>query len=111
MDLAQKKCVPCEGGTLPLAVEAAGELIRELRPEWQFAEESKKIRREFKFKDFRAAIHFVTEVAAIANAEDHHPDILIFYNRVVIELWTHAIGGLSENDFILAAKIERATAS
>ena len=71
------------------------------------AEDSKTIRKEFKFKDFVRAMAFVDQVADVAESEGHHPDIRIHYNRVVIELTTHAIGGLSENDFIVAAKIER----
>lgn len=74
-------------------------------PGWSMDAESKKISKEFKFKDFIGAINFVERVADVANIEDHHPDIHIYYSRVVLELWTHAIGGLSENDFIVAAKV------
>ena len=67
----------------------------------------RKIRREFHFKDFKETIGFVNRVARLAEEEGHHPDMFIFYNRLIVELWTHAIGGLSENDFILAAKMDR----
>ena len=79
--------------------------LAELKTAWEVLE-GKKLRREFKFTDFEEAIIFVNKVAKLAESEGHHPDINIFYNLVVIELWTHAVGGLSENDFILAAKIE-----
>src|SRR5581483_12029833 len=104
MDLSQKHCVPCEGDTLPLPPNAAAEYSENI-PEWQIID-NKKITREFKFADFKAAMAFINKVADIAESEGHHPDIYIFYNRVKLELSTHAIGGLSENDFILAAKID-----
>ena len=75
-------------------------------PGWEILEEERKIKREFKFKDFRSAMAFANKVADLAEAEQHHPNFYIFYNRVTLELWTHAIGGLSENDFIMAAKID-----
>jgi 4a-hydroxytetrahydrobiopterin dehydratase len=103
-NLSQKHCVPCEGGTLPLPENAVAEYLR-AAPEWK-AIDGKKIAREFKFKDFKAAMAFINKVAEIAEAEQHHPDIYIFYNLVKLELSTHAIGGLSENDFIVAAKID-----
>ena len=73
---------------------------------WTLDEKAQRISKEFKFKDFIGAINFVERVADIAEMEGHHPDIHIYYNRVLLELWTHAIGGLSENDFIVAAKID-----
>lgn len=103
--LTEKHCVPCERGTKPLVPSAAAEFLQQLNCPWEVVNH-KKIRHEFKFKDFDEAMFFVNEVAAVATGEDHHPDIHIFFNRVVIELTTHAIGGLSENDFILASKIE-----
>jgi 4a-hydroxytetrahydrobiopterin dehydratase len=105
MDLANKKCVPCEGGVPPLGKEKIKEYLSQLKSRWEVLED-KKIRKEFKFSGFPEAISFVNKVAKIAEQENHHPDIHIFYRKVVIELWTHAVGGLSENDFILAAKIE-----
>lgn len=107
MDLAQKKCVPCEGGTKPLTKEEAIRLISELKATWELDDASTKIRCEFVMESFPDAISFVAAIGAIAEEEGHHPDIHIFYTTVIIELWTHAIRGLSENDFILAAKIEQ----
>lgn len=103
-ELAKKKCVPCEGGTKPMPLAEAAKLLNEI-PEWVLEDEGKAIRREFRFVTFMDAMEFVSQVADIAEMEDHHPDIHIFYNRVRLELTTHAIKGLSENDFIVAAKI------
>lgn len=104
MDLLNKKCVPCEGGATPLTGDALKPYLDALGSGWQVVDE-KKIRRVFTFKDFKAAMVFVNQVADLAEAEGHHPDISISWNVVTIELWTHAIGGLSENDFILAVKV------
>lgn len=106
MDLANKKCVPCEGGTNPLSVKKIKGYLSELSPDWKDIKK-KKILREFSFKNFREAIGFVNATAEIAEQEGHHPDIYISYNKVKIVLWTHSIGGLSENDFILASKIDK----
>jgi 4a-hydroxytetrahydrobiopterin dehydratase len=106
MDLTKQKCVPCEGGVacmIPVEIDKYKKL---LKLDWKVID-NKKLQREFKFKDFKQAMKFVNKVADIANAEDHHPDIYIFYNIVRIELWTHAINGLFKNDFILASKIEK----
>jgi 4a-hydroxytetrahydrobiopterin dehydratase len=103
MELAQKHCVPCEAGTPPLDAATVAERAVQV-PEWSVVD-NKKLLREFKFKDFIEAMKFVNDVAAIANAEGHHPDIYIFYNLVRLELSTHATHGLSDNDFILAAKV------
>ncbi len=83
---------------------SAEEYLKET-PDWENVEEGKKIRRELKFADFKEAMAFINKVAEVAENEQHHPNFHIFYNRVILELWTHAVGGLSENDFILAAKI------
>ena len=104
MWLAERHCMPCEGGTPPLSHERAEQLLTQLEPGW--ALESDKLVRRFRFRDFREAIAFVDDLARVAEDEGHHPDLTINYNRVRVELSTHAIGGLSENDFILAAKIE-----
>lgn len=103
-DLLAKHCVPCEGGTPPLASHEIEHLLQQVQ-DWH-AIENHKIRKEFRFKDFEEVMRFVNKVAGLANMEGHHPDMHVSYSRVVIELWTHAIGGLSENDFILAAKID-----
>lgn len=89
----------------PFTREEAQSYIDE-NPDWILDADAKKISKEFKFKDFIGAINFVNLVADIAEEEGHHPDIHIDYNKVNLELWTHAINGLSENDFILAAKID-----
>jgi 4a-hydroxytetrahydrobiopterin dehydratase len=104
IDLRQKHCVPCEGGMPPLTKEQIAEYAPQA-PDWKVASDDKKITKEFKFKDFKGAMAFLNKVADIAEAEGHHPDIYVFYNLVRFELSTHAVGGLSENDFILAAKI------
>ena len=105
MDLTKQKCVPCEGGTLPLNPEEIKNYMSYLKTPWEIIDD-KKIKRDFKFKDFKEAMEFVNKVAAIAESEGHHPDIYIFYNKVSLELSTHAIKGLSTNDFIMASKIE-----
>ncbi len=105
MPLLKKKCIPCEGGAKPLNREEISEFQKELKSHWSVIEE-RKIQKEFVFDDFKKAIAFVNDIADCAEREGHHPDIYIMYNKVVIDLWTHAIEGLSENDFILAAKIE-----
>ncbi len=89
---------------MPLTKEQAAPYLR-MTPGWALDAAGKKIYRPFSFKDFKEAMAFVNKVAAIAEGEGHHPDIYIFYDRVNLELWTHAIGGLSENDFIVAAKV------
>lgn len=105
MALKEKHCVPCEGGSEPLSASEVTKLMKEI-PKWSLSPNGKSINREFTFKDYDAGISFVVRVAAIADAEGHHPDLYITYGSVGVELTTHAIGGLSENDFILAAKID-----
>lgn len=104
VELSEKKCVPCEGGGDPLPESEAKKLL-EKTPDWNL--NGKKIQREFSFKDFEQAMKFVNEVADIAESEGHHPDIHIHWNKVLLELWTHSMDGLSENDFIVASKIDR----
>lgn len=105
MDLLQKKCVPCEGGVEPLGIDAIKTYMSYLQAPWEVIDNT-KISKQFKFKDFVEAMIFVNKIADIAESEGHHPDITISYSKVSVILWTHAIGGLSENDFILARKIE-----
>lgn len=105
-DLLKKKCVPCEGkGIKPFTRMEAEDYLAQTSG-WILDQDAKKISKEYKFKDFIGAINFVEKVAEIAEEEGHHPDIQIHYNKVLLELSTHAIGGLSENDFIIAAKID-----
>lgn len=105
--LVQKKCLPCEGGVAPYSVDDAKRQLEKL-PGWRLTGSDKRIRRDWTVKNFMAGMRFFNEVAKVAEGDQHHPDLhLEGYRNVWIELWTHAIGGLSENDFILAAKIDR----
>ena len=104
-DLINKKCVPCDDGAPAMEALKIKEYLAQLKEGWEVLE-NRKIRKLFKFKDFKEAMVFVNKVADLAENEGHHPDIAIRYNKVEISLWTHAIGGLSENDFILAAKVD-----
>jgi len=105
-ELTRKKCVPCEGGVPKLSLSEA-EALRQQTPEWRIVANGERIRREWVVKNFRAGMDFFRKVEEVAEAEGHHPDLhLVGYRNVAIEIWTHAIGGLSENDFILAAKID-----
>jgi 4a-hydroxytetrahydrobiopterin dehydratase len=104
-NLRDKKCSPCEGGGEPLTREEIKPYLEHVNG-WM-AVDSKKIEREFVFQNFAQALEFVNAVGGIAESEGHHPDILLHdYKKVKISLWTHAIGGLSENDFIVAGKID-----
>ena len=103
MDLKRKHCVPCEGGTPALTPEDVSRLLAEVDG-WEGRDG--KIHKRLRFGDFAGAMAFVNRVAALAEAEGHHPDFCVHYNRVDLTIWTHAIGGLSENDFILAAKVD-----
>jgi 4a-hydroxytetrahydrobiopterin dehydratase len=104
MTLVQEKCRPCQGGEATLPVAEAEELAQQI-PEWSLA--GKAIERQIRFGDFREAMAFVNKVAVLAEGEGHHPDIYISWNKVRLTLTTHAIGGLSRNDFVLAAKIDK----
>ncbi len=103
-DLTQKRCAPCEGGTQPLDNEAATVLLEQV-PGWELAGDNKSIRRRFEFKGFYKTMAFINAMAWIANQEGHHPDFSAGYNFCDITFTTHAIDGLSENDFICAAKV------
>ncbi len=103
MNLIQKKCVPCEAGTPPLDESEVNKLLKQI-PAWQLKDGH--LYKKFKFKNFIEAVEFINKIAEIAENERHHPDFCVHYNRVEVELWTHAINGLSENDFIVAAKID-----
>ncbi|HEV2064624.1 MAG TPA: 4a-hydroxytetrahydrobiopterin dehydratase [Thermoanaerobaculia bacterium] len=104
--LAGKTCVPCRGGIQPLGQAATLELLSQT-PLWRLELGATRLMRAFEFADFVAAMRFVNRVAEVAEAEGHHPDIAIHWNKVDLVQWTHKIGGLHENDFILAAKIDR----
>lgn len=107
MHLHQKHCQPCSGGITPLESERVGEYLKEV-PGWELVrgEGIPHIARTWKFQDFKEALAFVNRVGELAEAEDHHPDIAIHWNRVTLTLWTHVAKGLTENDFILAARID-----
>jgi 4a-hydroxytetrahydrobiopterin dehydratase len=106
-NLLNKKCIPCESGVPPLTLPQVEEYRKQINSLWEVLDDGKKIKRKFKFKDFKEAIVFVNKVSEVAEEVQHHPDIKIFYNIVEITLWTHAIAGLSENDFIVAARIDQ----
>jgi len=107
-DLAQQRCVPCEGGAVyPLTRNDLEYLMRDVPPGWHLAADARSIERELVFKKFSAAMAFLNRLAALAEAEGHHPDFRLYrWKRVSITLTTHALGGLSRNDLILAAKLE-----
>ena len=105
-NLSEIKCAPCEGGVEPMSADECAK-YHEHVPEWNLID-NQKVNREFEFKDFVGALKFVNAMGVIAEDEGHHPDIFIHsWNKVVVTLWTHAIGGLSINDFIVATKVDR----
>jgi 4a-hydroxytetrahydrobiopterin dehydratase len=104
MDWLRKKCLPCEGGTPKLEGDKIREWLGTI-PGW--IERDQRLHKDYRFQDFRAAMGFVNAMADLAEAEGHHPDFRVHdWNQVEVTLWTHAVGGLSDNDFILAAKID-----
>ena len=103
MDLTKKKCVPCEGGVPPLADKKVKELLGQISG-WTL--KNSHLYKEFKFSKFTETMEFLNRVADVAEKEGHHPDVCVHFRLVEMEIWTHAINGLSENDFILAAKID-----
>jgi 4a-hydroxytetrahydrobiopterin dehydratase len=105
MGLSDKKCQACEGDVIPLFKHEAEQHLQELKG-WLLSVDVKKISKSYTFKNFAEAFAFATKVAALAEEEKHHPDLYIAWGKVGIELSTHSIGGLSENDFILASKID-----
>ena len=105
-ELTAKKCVPCEGGVPRYSTEEADAQVAALSG-WRLTHDSTRIRRDWKLPDFRSAVKLINNVAALAEREQHHPDLhLEGYRNVWIEIFTHAVGGLSENDFILAANVD-----
>ena len=105
--LTKKKCLPCEGGVDPYSpIDAKAQLAN--HEGWYLTHDGQRIRKDWKVKNFMAGMDFFKKCAEVAEADGHHPDLHIEgYRNVSVELWTHAIGGLSENDFILAAKIDQ----
>ncbi|HWW22004.1 MAG TPA: 4a-hydroxytetrahydrobiopterin dehydratase [Steroidobacteraceae bacterium] len=106
-DFAERHCQPCEGKVAAYTTAQAGAALTQLAPGWQLIEDGRAIKREFKFRDFFRTMSFVNALAHIANIEDHHPDLELGYNYCRVRFSTHALGGLSDNDFICAAKIDR----
>ena len=106
-DLTRKHCRPCEGGVPALSAEQVREYLPAV-PGWRLSPDRKRIRREWRVKDFVTGLDFFRRVGEVAEAEGHHPDLhLSGYRNVALELYTHAVGGLTENDFILAARIDQ----
>ena len=106
-ELTSRRCVPCEGGMPAMSAEQAGRMMQQLAGEWRLAADAKSLTREFRFRDFYRTMSFVNALAHIANIEDHHPDLALGYNYCRVTYTTHAARGLSENDFVCAAKIDR----
>src|SRR2546421_8235018 len=104
--LAEKECVPCKGGMPPLKGKELTELAKELSDGWTVVREH-HLEKEFKFKDFREALDFTNQVGELAEAQGHHPDIYLSWGKVQLTIWTHKVNGLTESDFILAAKADR----
>jgi 4a-hydroxytetrahydrobiopterin dehydratase len=105
-ELAEKECIPCRGGIPPLKGQALAELLKKLGNNWAVINEH-HLEKEFNFKNFREALAFTNKVGALAEEQGHHPDIGLSWGRVKITIWTHKIDGLTESDFIMAAKIDR----
>lgn len=103
-DLATRRCVACEGGMPKLTPEGVTQLLTEV-PGWTPADGGKAIERTFTFENYLQTMAFVNAVAWIAHTEDHHPDMSVHWGRCVVKYWTHAVGGLTDNDFICAAKV------
>ena len=104
--LVEKRCVACEGGIPKLEKEQAKELLKQVK-NWSLNEEVSEVSRTFEFKNFYETMAFVNAVAWVANHENHHPDMIVSYSSCKVSFYTHAVGGLTENDFICAAKVEQ----
>ena len=103
--LSQKSCTSCKGGTPPLKGQSLSQLYTQLKPGWRIVNEH-HLEKEYSFPDFKTALAFINRIGELAEQENHHPDIYLAYGKVKIILWTHKIDGLSESDFILAAKCD-----
>jgi len=106
-DLAKKKCIPCEGGVEALFCEKAEELQAELNPEWMLIDQCRMLARTFVLPDFKSALELANKIGAIAEEEGHHPNLALTWGRADVEIYTHSVNGLTESDFVLAAKIGR----
>lgn len=105
-ELSKKKCVPCQGGVPPLKGEKLTNLCSRLNGGWTVVDEH-HLEKEFKFKNFRQALDFTNQVGELAEAEGHHPDIYLTWGKTQLKIWTHKIDGLTESDFIFAAKVDQ----
>jgi len=103
--LAEQTCQPCKGGTPPLTASEIEPLISQLSDDWEVVE-NHHLEKRFEFKNFRAALDFTNKVGELAEEQGHHPDIYLAWGRVDIKIWTHKIDGLTESDFVMAAKID-----
>lgn len=108
--LAEKECVPCKGGVPPLKGSDLARFAAELDGGWQVVREH-HLEKEFKFKDFREALEFTNKIGELAEAQGHHPDIYLSWGKVKLTIWTHKIDGLTESDFVWAAKADKALSS
>jgi 4a-hydroxytetrahydrobiopterin dehydratase len=106
-DLTQKKCLPCEGGVDPLSAEQVTAMLASLNEDWSYNEATHEIQRDFQFINYYHTMAFVNAIAWMAHQENHHPDLEVGYNHCLVRYSTHAIAGLSENDFICAAKVDQ----
>jgi 4a-hydroxytetrahydrobiopterin dehydratase len=106
-ELASRQCVPCKGGVPPLEGEPLSELSEQLGSSWTVVEEH-HLAKEYRFPDFSDALAFTNRVGAVAEEQAHHPDIHLAWGKVLVEIWTHKIDGLTESDFIFAAKADAA---
>jgi 4a-hydroxytetrahydrobiopterin dehydratase len=104
-DLAQMECVPCKGGIPPMTTEQIAPWLARLGADWQ-AVENHHLRKVYRFKNFRQALDFINRIGELAEQIGHHPDLELAWGRVGVSIWTHKIDGLSESDFIFAAKVE-----
>jgi 4a-hydroxytetrahydrobiopterin dehydratase len=109
-DLAKKECIPCTGGVPPLKEHELTGLLDQLGGGWRVVEEH-HLEKEYRFKDFRTALAFTNRVGEVAEAQGHHPDIQLSWGKVKLAIWTHKINGLTESDFVFAAKCDRAFAT
>jgi 4a-hydroxytetrahydrobiopterin dehydratase len=104
-ELKNRRCVPCQGGIPPLTPDEASQLLKQTEG-WDLIESSTKIRRTFTFKNFLSAQAFAVKVGTLSESENHHPDIYLAWGEVCVKIWTHKIDGLTESDFVLAAKFD-----
>lgn len=111
-DLAQRTCIPCRGGVPPLTPEQAAPLLAQLQPEWSIETRPGKsgtvllLKRTYRFEDFAEALRAADAIGAMAEEQQHHPDLFVAWGKLGVEVWTHKIGGLTESDFVFAAKCD-----